>query len=350
MILFGMDFGVQLALNHGAPQSLVRFFDYGRSVPGKLATWAARPEQPGNLRDVAWRDAMMRASAEGFAAEKAVTGTERRVVRGYGMSFLNNILTEAQKADPGLVIDLHAGPGAPVNATHAMFLDDRPNRRAGDVVVLGVLSDTLEGMFSLSNRTWVFEQPAPFTYPVFSPDPAGPGLIRTDPLVQSLADEDRLTTDPALAAAWEAQLAQGDRAHVAAAFRWPLLDASPLVRLLRRAQVMPELALRRRAAMAELSDPASPGAETLRRILAGFAAEARADGQVPVVALIQGNRPGPDLGALFCPGLRAQGVTCFATAEVQDPRDPRAFLGDGHFRPEVDARLGAAFLAVLPPG
>ncbi|NBZ89657.1 hypothetical protein [Stagnihabitans tardus] len=349
MILLGMDFGVQLALTHGAPQSLVRFFDYGRSVPGKFATWAAQPDLPGNLRDVAWRDAMMRASAEGFAAETASAVSERPVIRAYGMSFLNNILDAAQKAEPDLRIDRHSGPGAPVNATYAMFLDDRPNRRAGDVVVLGVLSDTLEGMFSLSNRTWVFEQPAPYTYPVFSPDPAGTGLIRTDPLVQSLAEEERLASDPARSAAWEAQLAELDRAHMAAAFRWPLLDASPLVRLLRRSQVMPELALRRKAAMAELSDPASPGAETLRRILAAFAAEAREDGQVPIVALIQGNRPAPDLAAL-CPALRAQGVTCFATSEIQDPRDPAAFLGDGHFRPEVDARLGAAFLELLPPG
>lgn len=346
LVLLAMDFCVQLGLRHGAPQSLVRFFDYGRSVPGKLAAWQADPGVAGNLRDVAWRDAMMRDSAARFAAEPASQG---RVIRGYGMSFLNNILTAAQEADPGVVIDLHAGPGAPVNATYAMFLDDRTNRRPGDVVVLGVLSDTLEGMFSLSNRTWVFEQPAPFTYPVFSPDPAGLGLIRTDPLVQSLAEEDRLATDPALAAAWEAQMQDIDRAHVPAAFLWPRLDASPLVRLLRRSQVMPELTLRRQAAIAELSDSASPGAETLRRMMAGFAALARAEGQVPIVALIQGRRPAPDLAALLCPGLRAEGVACFATAELQDPKDPGAFLGDGHYRPEVDAVLGQAFLALLPP-
>lgn len=362
LLLGLLDLGVQVGLDHGAPQGLVRFFDYGRSVPGKLAQWRATPGAPGNLRDVAWRDAMMRESAAKFAAEPATPLIRdplirHPVIRGYGMSFLGNILTAAQGLRPDLVVDLHAGPGAPANATYAMFLDDRPNRRAGDVVVLGILSDTLEGMFSLSNRTWVFEQPAPFTYPVFSPDPSDSdpagsdpsdsGLIRTEPLVTSLADEDRLASDPAFAAAWAAQLAAIDRADMAEAFALPGLDASPLARLLRRGLVMPELAKRRQAAMAEISDPASQAAETLRRMVAGFAKMARADGQVPIVALIQGNKPAPDLAGLLCPGLRKAGVTCFATAELQDPRDHRAFKADGHYKPETDAAFAAEFLKLL---
>lgn len=343
VLVLVLDGLVQLVLSHGAPQGLRTFFDYGRSVPGKQALWRADPDLPGNLRAVAWRDAMMRDSARAFAAE-----APGPVIRGYGMSFLNNILTAAQRVRPDLRLDLHAGPGAPGNATYAMFLDDRANRRAGDVVVLGILSDTLEGMFSLTNATWVFEQPAPFTYPEFRADPAGRGLIRLDPLVQSLADQDRLGTDPAFAAAWQAQLAAEDHAYLTAAFAWPWLDASPLARLLRRAEVMPALAARRQSAMAALSDPAGPGAEMLRRMAAEFAAMARADGQLPIVALIQGHRPAPDLAALLCPGLRAGGVLCFATAELQDPRDRRAFGADGHFRPEIDAQLGADFARLLP--
>ena len=41
------------------------------------------------------------------------------------------------------------------------------------IVVLGFLSSSLHAMASLSNRTWSFEQPAPFTYPVFLPEGAG---------------------------------------------------------------------------------------------------------------------------------------------------------------------------------
>lgn len=344
LVLVLLDLGVHLGLDHGAPQGLVRFFNFGRSVPGKLAQWQALPEQLSSPREVAWRDTMMRSSAMKFATEPATQGP---VIRGYGMSFLYNILTAAQQGCPALALDMHAGPGAPANATYAMFLDDRASRRAGDVVVLGILSETLEGMFSLSNRTWVFEQPAPFTYPLFSPDPASPGLLRHEPLVTSLVDEDRLATDPVFAAAWTAQLARLDRAYMAGAFAWPALDASPLARLLRRGLVMPELAKRRRAAMAEIADPTSQGAETLRRILAGFADMALADGQLPIVALIQGNRPAPDLARLLCPGLRSRGVTCFATSELQDPRDRHAFLNDGHFKPEIDELFGKAFLQLL---
>ena len=74
----------------------------------------------------------------------------------------------------------------------------------------------------------------------------------------------------------------------------------------------------------------------------------RDDGQIPIVVLVQGKEPSdPDLKALLGGFLDSHGYPYFATADHQDPRDPRAFLSDGHYRPAVDSRFGRLFLDVL---
>jgi hypothetical protein len=141
------------ALGQGGPLTgLARYFDHGRSVPGKIAVWNAHPGDRGNLLAAAWLPEMMADSAERFAAD-----APGRVARSYGMSFLNRMTDAAQAIDPALRVDAHAGPAAPPNFVYAAFLADRPNRRRGDVAVLGILSSSVAGMGSLSNRTWAFE-------------------------------------------------------------------------------------------------------------------------------------------------------------------------------------------------
>ena len=100
----------------GRLDSLVRYFEYGRSVPGKLAMWERTRNATGNLYDVAWRSDQIALSRERFLAEDTSTGP---VIRSYGMSFVNNILEQAIDIQPGLVWDDHAGPGAPPDSGDA---------------------------------------------------------------------------------------------------------------------------------------------------------------------------------------------------------------------------------------
>ena len=179
----------------GRLSSVVQYFEYGRSVPGKHARWERDPSVRGNLSAVAWRDDILAESADGFA-----TASDTPAVRVYGMSFSGNIMKAVSRIAPEITVDHHAGPAAPPNFTYALFQDDQPNRRPGDVAVLTILSSSVPAMASLSNRTWSFEQPAPFTYPIFRPEGAE-GLRRIDPLIQSQADEVRLSSDPSLAQA-----------------------------------------------------------------------------------------------------------------------------------------------------
>lgn len=339
--LFDLGVAATLAVIDGrapALAGLVNLFDYGRSVPGKLARWIEQPDAPGALFDVGWRSDAVARSAERFAADDPAAGP---VIRGYGMSFLNQMLTAAQEIDPALRLDLHAGPSAPPNYVYALFQDDRDQRRPGDVAVLGILSSALPALAAMSNRTWLFEQPAPFTYPVYRPE--GDGLRRVEPLIDGAAAERTAMADPDLGARWRAQLSQEDAFYGPAAFALPQLDASPFLRLVRRSLATASIAARE----ADILAPGGPFPvdETLRRLALGFAAEARAEGVIPVVALVQTRDASDrDLRALLAPLLAAEGIAYVATADVADPRTAANFVPDGHFTAAVNQRLGRAFL------
>lgn len=320
--------------------SLVRYFEYGRSVPGKLARWQADPGAPRNLFDVAWRAEAVALSQARFRAEPAATGP---VIRSYGMSFVNNIIGTAVDIRPGLAWDSHAGPGGPPNYTYAMFQDDRANRRPGDIVVLGILSSVIPAMTALSNRTWVFEQPAPFTYPVYWPQ--GDALRRVEPLINSAAEERALARDDAARRAWTDQLARADAFYAFETFGAPWLDASPFMRLVRRSLATSHV---RKRNAAILAGEDYPYGEVLVRMIRDFARTARADGQIPVVMLIQSRDPGDaDVLSLARPGLEAQNVPYLATAEHFDPALRSGFLGDGHYKPAIDRLFAERFLDLL---
>ncbi|SEW44306.1 hypothetical protein SAMN04488515_3179 [Cognatiyoonia koreensis] len=321
--------------------SLVYFFDYGRSVPGKLARWEAEPNLVGNLYDIGWRSETVASSAASFAKESSDTGP---FIRSYGMSFTLNIRDQALALRPDLNWESHAGPAGSPNFTYALFQDDRANRREGDIVVLGILSSVVPAMATHSNQTRVFEQPAPLTYPIYQPDTAG-GLVRIDPLITTPEEHRALASDPVARAEWYAQLDQNDAYYSKITYGAPWLDASPLARLTRRA-----------LAQSHLDDVASefvggdiyPYETVLPRMISEFAKTARDDGQFPVVMLVQTNRRfDPDILAITKSTMDAEGIPYLATAELFDPTDLSGYLGDGHYTPQVDRMFAQHLIDML---
>lgn len=345
LILVALDLGMALFLSwaeaRGRVSSLVQYFEYGRSVPGKLARWEAGTAALGGLYGTAWRPAIVADSAEAFAIEPALTGP---VIRSYGMSFANNILRAAQGLQPGLQLDMHAGPQAPPNFTYALFQDDAANRRPGDIVVLAILSSSAPGMAALSNQTWAFEQPAPFTYPIYRPD-GDWGLQRIDPVIENEAAHRALVRDPAGLAAWHAQLAEEDAFYGPVTYGARLMDGSPLCRLIRRSLAIGNI---RRIEQDIQTGDDYPLTEALGRMISAFAGTIRAEGQRPVVMLIQSGDPGDlDLLAALAPVLARDKIPYLATAEHVDPRDAAGFAPDGHYLPAADAVFARAFLRLI---
>ena len=344
LLLIAFDFANTVALSTFAPKLLVRFFDYGRSVPGKLAQWEAAPAAPGNLYEVAWQPRGLALSKQLFSQE---TAGQKPTLRVYGMSFVNHIVDAAHSQRSSLVVDKHSGPNAPPNYTYSFFVDDRGNRRAGDIDVLGILSSSVPAMAALSNRTWSFEQPAPFTYPVFYPE-GDSDLSRIDPMVRSLADQRGLVTDPHAAAVWEDQMRSVDGFYSAAAFALPWLDASPLMRLARRSLAQSTINHTKKQIVANPEGSPYAYGPVLRRMARKFADVARSDRQVPIVVLVQSRDPNDaNLLGILKDTLVANGIPYLATAEIQNPYDPAAFISDGHYTPEVNQAFGSVLLKLI---
>ncbi len=331
-----LDIAVALVLTK-APASLRSFFDYGRSTPGKLTQWQDQPGLNGNLLKVAWLPDGLDHARKAFEAEPPGTGP---VIRNYGMSFTIQMVETATGMLPGLRSSGILGPGAPPNYVYAAFLDDRAHRRPGDVVLFGILSKNVPGLASFSNQVWAFEQPAPFTYPIFRPDTAG-GLTRTDPVVASFGD----FRDPAKSAAFDAQIRTQDMLWTPEAFALPALDASPFARLLRRAFANDAIDARETAVTAHPLDGPMPWAEVLIRMIREIDRITREDGQTPVIMLIQsqGTDTAP-LMKMLGPTLKELGIAYIATEETAPPTDARAFLPDGHLTPAVNKILARQFL------
>lgn len=336
LALLALDGLVALVLTR-APVALTSFFDYGRSAPGKIAQWQASPGQSGNLLDVAWRPDILALSAQRFADEGAAA---KPVLRSYGMSFTQQLVEAARRINPDLRTDGHAGPGASPNFVYSVFLDDRANRRPGDVVLFGILSSSVPALASFSNRTWVFEQPAPFTYPIFRPDAAG-GLMRRDPAVVALAD----MADPVKSTAFDAQMRAEDSLWTPEAFALPWLDASPFARLLRRALASGAIADHEAAITAHPDDGPMPWAVVLRRMVHEVARIAHEDGQVPLIVLVQArDQSSAQLRAALVPFLEAEQIPYLATDKIADPRDSTAYMPDGHLTRAVNDALARRML------
>lgn len=335
-----IDLMVAIVLPY-TPSKLVAFFEYGRSVPGKIERWQeAKAPLSGNLLRVAWRPEMLKRSAEKFQTEDSAAGP---IIRDYGMSFTSNILKAAQKLKPELQFDSHSGPAASPNFIYSMFVDDRPNRRKGDIVLIGLLSSSIPGLASFSNRTWSFEQPAPYTYPIFLPDGTKRGLHRIDPAILSLKD----MSDASKVAAFDHQMYLEDGMWTSEAFSFTGLDLSPFARLVRRALAKSSIAKRQNRIMSNPEDEIMPWADVLQRMVFEIKNMCHADGQVPLIVLIQAQG---ESSAHLLPVLQsillAENVPYLATEEVASPQDPSLYRGDGHFIPEVDIILAERFLAL----
>ena len=315
--------------------ALETYFEYGRSVEGKYGRMLdPQYDRDRSLLVAGWTH---RRVADGGASTPVRGASGQLRVYGYGMSFNNRVLKSLEAMDRGVSLELSAGPGATLSHSLTNYLAERADgsNADADVVVLGVLDFALPGCHALTNGTWMFESPAPMSYPRYGVGTNGE-LRVTEPPYSTLGEFEARFGDAQSWGAVKAQFRRHDDFYNPWIFDGDAADLSTIGRMLRRAYAERWLAERQaRYVDAEGFKPETGLVDEAVAMIGRFDHAVRSDGALPVVLLFN-TRYGTALVDALGPALRKRKVLFVSSHEIAPPGDKSVFLPDSHFLPKYD--------------
>lgn len=327
--------GMAFAPGRNRAPELQRYFEYGRSVEGKLSQMVSGVRD-GRILGAGWVDVQQLRQLP--SAPEA--GTDL-LVAAYGQSFTINAVNRAAEFDKGMTLRRIGGPGAPASHSYWAYRQDAPLRKA-DVVVFGVLSSTVGQLSSMSGLISMFENPAPFTYPRYR---VAEGTLEEElPLIRSEAEF--RSAFGARSRQWQdfrRQLAASDKGFDSFTFNESWIDASTVGRLMRRGWVAHHQGYDEGVYSPENGfDTSSDEVRTLRQILLGVDALARSRGERLIVLLLHTKGHGDRLHVALKDTLDSARIDYISTHSLFSANDPTNFLPDGHYVVQANDALSRA--------
>jgi hypothetical protein len=324
-----------------APSSLQAYFNYGRSIAGKLRyEVGANAEQDSPIIGAGW-----------LAHEcdvSTIPARDKLSVDVYGMSFSDQIADQMARLDRNLAIQKFGGPGAPLSHSYACFIRRISARRPlASVQIVGVLASSVIRMTTISGLTTSFEAPQPFTYPRYTLGSDGQ-LMGFFPSIETRDDLRAALKSPEKWQVFLSELATHDTFYAPEIVQSDILDYSVLGRMVRRALGLHLLRDRTSSVLAGNDfTGASNIPPLLRAILVDFAEKARAAGSRPIVILIEDRGYGGVLSRVLAPALNAKRIEFLATSAAASSNDSANFVADGHFKPETNRAIARLLLGLL---
>ena len=321
------------------PNSLTRYFNYGRSIEDKLNRMVQDTvENSDRIIGAGWIS-----PDDWKGLPETPKAGDDLLIAEYGMSFSNDIVRALKDIDDNITVRSIGGPSAPPNHTFAAFQADKANQQA-DVVIFGVLASSVMRMNSLSGMHWTYENPTPYTYPYYSLNSQNeleatmPVISSGDAFVEAFNRKDERWKQ------LKAQMRQHDQAFDSFIFYHNLTDRSAIVRLIRRGWASRQ----RHRVETDFFDPVTgfnpeaPTIKTLKVMLEEFVAQAKAAEQTPVILLINNQGYSDSLYQVLASHVNSLDAQVFSTHEVVSPDDPGNFLADSHYIPEANRKLAEA--------
>ncbi len=314
---------------------LQRYFEYGRSVEGKLRQMVSGARDA-RIIEAGWidEDRLRQLPATPAAGSDLL-------VAAYGQSFTLNAVNRAAELDKAMTLRLAGGPGAPASHSLRTYRTDAPLRKA-DVVVFGVLSSTVGQLSSMSGLIPMFENPAPFTYPRYRL--VDGRLDEEQPLIRSEADfRAAFGARGQPLQAFRRQLATSDKGFDEFTFSESWIDSSTVGRLVRRGWVAHHDGYDDGVYSHERGfDADAPEVRVLRQILVEADALARSRGERFVVLLLHTKGHGSQLHSVLENALTSAHIDYISTHSLFSANDPTNFLPDGHYVARANDALARA--------
>jgi len=312
------------------PGGLRLYFDYGRSVEGKLIR-----ETRGDAKETApitlagWYDPLV------VGEPAADPGKE--IVTIYGMSHAMRLGQALDRTSNRFVARTIGAPGATPNWSYGAYLRDRGGNKS-KAVVLAFLSANLAAITTMSSMTWGIDLPNPYTSDRFLVKDGEltvvhPPYTSFDGYVAALADPNKWT-------AAKSVFAQYDTMYNDFLISRSMFDQSALFRLIRRAYGQRYFREKRKEALDQSGfAPDSEQVKVAQAIVHDFAVNARRAGIVPVIFIANNFGYSDFLFQALEPTLKTDKIPYLNSADVVLPDDPRGYLSDSHFTDENDNKL-----------
>ena len=312
-----------------SPSKISQYFEYGRSVEGKLARQTRRSiEASAPILSAGW--------LEDLPAEAQDGG--KIVVTIYGMSHAGLLANALSEIDHDLTVRYLGAPAATPAWSFSAYLRDRLRRRS-DVVVLSVMTSAIPLLGTTSGATMYFDGAYPYTYPRYVVE--HDTLTAIEPPFLSLEGYRSYFYDNAKWEQYVAWLAKNDKYYDPLLFRGGILDRSALVRLARRSYAISS----RASKDANVYDPVrgfnldSAEVKIIQAMAVQFAKQARLDGAIPAVYIVNSLNTGDSAFRLLEPVLTRERALCLSSHRFVPPNDPAYYLPNSHFIPSKDREL-----------
>lgn len=321
-----------------SPNPLALYFDYGRSMEGRLRrATRADPAASAPITLAGWYEPLT-------AVERSPKpGADTITI--YGMSHAVRLAGALQAVSPNYRVRSVGAPGAGTNWSYGAFLRDK-DKGQSKAAVLAIMSSTLPMIVSAAPMNWNTSFAMPYTADRFVL--RGNSLHRIKPPYESFEGYVRTLNDPA---AWQdalAQFARTDPFYDPFLVRATWLDHSTVVRLIRRGWSQRRDQERRTGVLTAAGYQAdSEAVRVANAIVADFARRARAQGIVPVIYIVDSAGFGDQMYKALEITLRRDSIPYLATHQVIDPMDPTGYLPDSHFTDANDRLLARHLEGVL---
>jgi hypothetical protein len=320
------------------PPSLRLYFEYGRSTEGQLARMT-RPDRSKTapITLPGWYDTL---DITEFPEKSSSS-----IVTIYGMSHAVRLGQALGRTSKKLTPRIVGAPGAPTNWSFGAYLRDRGGFKSR-AVVLAFMSYSLPMITTMSAATWSFDLPMPYTMDRFYLE--GDQLHVLHPPYTSFEGYVDTLYDSTKWSSVRESFARNDTMYNSFIMRASILDRSSLFRLIRRAYAQRYMRGIRKTL---LDGPSfrvdSEQVRVARAIAHEFARQARSDGVIPVIFIVNNLGYSDYLFQALKPTLEQDNIPYLSSHTIVSPDDPRGYLPDSHFTDEVDDRLAAALEKVI---
>ena len=325
-----------------SPGQLNLYFEYGRSVEGKLSRMIGSTDETSALiAQAGWLN-LTSENKSNLATGRAPG--EDLLVAIYGMSFSHNVGKAMKEMDSQIGLRLIGGPAAPPNHSFAAYNLDRGKHQA-DVAILGVLASSVKGLRTMNGMTWAFEAPCPYTYPRYYVEEGK--LKAIWPKILSLAQLRATMQNKQQWDEFVIQMREHDQFFNSFLFHRNWLDNSAIVRLIRRAYAQRHQMTISDRVHTSSGFNAEQEIPVLSAMVTDFAATARSDGKMPIVLLLNDRGYEDHLFQVLKPALESASIPYVSTHKIAPATDIRNFVGDGHFTESANKLIAEVVLKLI---